>query len=629
MLLEGPCGGGKTSLALECAHRLPAARWISCWPQKDHLDASGTLPLFVDHIECLKRPEEWLAWCAQQLYETGIVAISDRRLRLPEGARVQRLLLDERARVSDLPEQCQLLSLPLPPQLLTQLDWVRQLDDRFLLREQAGWLSLHPDLATRPSPDQSKQALKMLQTVEQTPIWAEVVFQHLRALGDWAGALELFRSHHSILQQRGEFQRIIRMTGALLDHDPRLGLAHFAQAEARAALGQLEQALADLDNVLLWADPGLRLRALASRCHLRLDLGQPQAAAEDAQASLELSDKLGGRQPARIKACNGLARVHNLRGQAREGEIWGRRALELAQACGDAKGEAYSFFILGQSLAEQELWQDSLSQCQSGFQLARQQGEVRLTLIARYWMGAALLQLGRSAWAEELLEQSHGEARLFGDLKMLALGELMMAQLRLAQNRKDCAHQHLSAAEELVKRCGYPLLAIRSLLLKQSLQAEPEWGERARLLAEQVGLVLPGARSLEVWSGGQCRRLPEAAVTALRAAREEFDLWIDLEQNTAWVRTRGPLQLLSKKIPTRILLSLMRQPGRAHSAEALFAAGWDHPFEGESSAAQVRKNVARLRNLLGAETILVRDHSFAHGGGYYFNEAVSYCLIQA
>ncbi|MBX3166153.1 MAG: winged helix-turn-helix domain-containing protein [Candidatus Eremiobacteraeota bacterium] len=633
LLLEGARGSGKTSLALECAHRLPRARWLSCWPQLSlpHPDPLEQ-PLFLDHIECLQDAPDWLAWCSQHLRGSGLIAIADRRLRLPTGWRAQRLLLQGSARCAELPPESQILSLPLPPVRIPAECGLALLEEQFLICESEGWMSLHPDLCRPLTPELHRRSLRLLQELPETPIWVETVFQHLVGLEDWNRALEHFQRYAPGLQQGGEFTRVLRLSGRLLEHDPRLSAAHYAQAEAHAAQGRLEQARADLDSVLRWGEQELQLRALAARCHLHLDLGQPQGAEADAQAALELADRLGGRQPARIKACNGLARVHNLRGQPDQGETWSRRALQLAQQCLDPKGEAYAFFILGQSLADQENWQSSLEHCQKALQLAHQQGEIRLTLLARYWMVAAFLHLERLTWAEELLQDCRIEASHFADLKMLVLGELMMAQLQLCKEELEAAERHLAEAEALVQRCGFPLLAIRGLLLKQSLRQDSAWGERARRLAENVGLALPGQSTQLVWTLGQHRELTAAAVASLRAASHSYDLWVDLERAQVRERQLGELPLLSKKIPMKLLLQLMERPGQAHSAESLFATAWKHPYEGESSSAQVRKNVATLRNLLEPDRqkpryILMREHAYGQAGGYFFSQQASYCVI--
>lgn len=633
LLLEGAAGSGKTSLALECAHRLPRARWVSCWPSLSLPYPEPLLePLFLDHIECLEDAPHWLAWCSQHLRGCGLIAIADRRLNLPAESRVQRLHLEGRARCAELPTECQILSLPLPRSRIPAEIDLSQLEERFLVRETDGWLQLHPDLRQPLSASLHLRSLQLLHDLPTTSQWVETVFQHLTGSENWDGATEHFQKHYPGLQQSGEFARVLQLSDRLLEHNPRLTLAHYAQAESRAAQGRLEQARADLDSVLRWGEPEWKLRALAARCHLHLDLGQPQAAESDAREALALAEELGGRRPARIKACNGLARVDNLRGLPRQGEVWSRRALMLAQEVEDAKGEAYAFFILGQSLADQEHWQSSLEHCQRSLQLARQQGEIRLTLLARYWMTAALLNLDRLAWAEELLNDAWSEAQNFADFKMLALGRLLLAQLQLRQENAAAAQAHLEEAEALVRRCGFPLLAIRGLLLKESLHQDPAWGERAQRLAETVGLALPGHASRQVWTQGVCRVLSDAAVNSLRARSEQFDLWLDLDLAQARERNLGELPLLSKKIPMKLLLQLMRQPGHAHSTEALFAAAWNHPYEGESSAAQVRKNVGILRGLLQPDRqnqryILMREHCYGKDGGYFFSEQVSYCVI--
>jgi tetratricopeptide (TPR) repeat protein len=652
MVLEGASGVGKTSLALECAHRLPRAHWYSAWPRTSQahllaalqvdtwsaalssLEQQG-LCLFLDQAERLEQVDNALTLASQQLRRGALIAICDLRLLLPVEARVQRLQLEGVPGSQELPPECQLLTLRprgLPRSLMGSADWVIRLEERFLTREEEGWLGLHPSL-TRPGDVQlHARAAALLQDQPATPIWVEEMFQHLRMANLLDQALHHFQRHHGLLLRAGHFDALRQLSEQLLQQEPRLALAHYARGEAHAGLGKLELAQADYGNAYHWGDEQMRLRSLAGRAHLHLDLGQLAAAERDADEAIALASQLEGRQPGLVKAYNGKSRVCNLRGQGAPAEDWARRALELARSQRDDKGEAYSTFILGQALAEQQRWPESLQNCLSALHFARQQGETRLTLLARYWAGAALLRMGRLEWAAELLDETWREANLFSDLKMRALGELMRAQSLLALGRAQEARQHLQEAERVVQRSGYPVLAVRGLLLKQTLEDDSKWGEQAQRLAESVGLAVnPGALQ-EVWTQGQCRPLPLSTVAQIRSQRQHYQLFIDLETRQACEGQRGPLSLLGKKIPTSLLLCLMRQPGQCHSPEQLYAAAWGHDYEGETSAAQVRKNISALRTLLEPERkrpryLLVQEHAYGSAGGYYFSETVSYCVI--
>lgn len=650
LLLEGATGVGKTSLALECAHRLPRAHWLSAWPSLDYpglvarlgcagQDALEWLELqptclFVDHLECLQGGTELLALASHRLTGSALIGISDRRLTLPQGSRVVRLRQNGPPAPAELPEECQLLSLSrygLPRACLSEscLNW---LHERFLSREEEGWVSLHPQLVAFGTADQYLRAAEALEQAPASPRVISERFHHLWRAGRYEAANSLFVSGQAGVNQSGDFAAVVSMAELLLQRDPRQATAYCALAEAHAGQGKLELALADYTHALNWGDEAMQVRALAARCHLWLDLGRLEEASLDAEAAMTLAERLGGRQPGRVKACHAQARVCNLRGQSVESESWARRGLELAVSLCDSKGEAYAYFILGQALAEQQRWEESLQHSLSALRFARQQGERRLTLLARYWAGAALLHLQRLEWAEELLGEAWTESRQFGDLKMQILGDLMRAQCLLAQGQPERARQHLAEAEKLVRRGGFPVLAVRSLLLKQALEGDAEAGRAAQLLADSVGLALEVGPTREVWTQGQQRALPLTAVDSLRERRHDYDLFIDLEQGQVHERQLGPVALLGKRIPTALLLALMRQPGQVHSAENLYAVGWGHEFEGESSAAQVRKNIAALRTLIEPQRqqpryLLAREQSFGVSGGYYFSEMVAYCVI--
>ncbi|MCA9781076.1 MAG: winged helix-turn-helix domain-containing protein, partial [Candidatus Eremiobacteraeota bacterium] len=71
-----------------------------------------------------------------------------------------------------------------------------------------------------------------------------------------------------------------------------------------------------------------------------------------------------------------------------------------------------------------------------------------------------------------------------------------------------------------------------------------------------------------------------------------------------------------------------------HTQEEIFLQVWGPPFQDEGSAAQVRKNISALRDLLEPERsapryIKVEEGAFARKGGYFFCPGVRFCLIEA
>lgn len=643
LLLEGATGVGKTSLALECAHRLPRALWVSAWPalSQEQLEKrlgwsdwdnlnQQRLCLFLDHGEHLEGCSQLLALASHQLNRGALIVIADRRLRLPPSARVERVLVEGPPRCPELPAECQLLTLRprgLPQEVLREPTWLAYLEERFLIRRDQNWISMHPSLARAGSQELHSQVADLLADLQVSPTLVEERIWHLIAAARIQEGVSLLQEHGGKLLQAGSFQAVLDICQELLQQDPRLALAHFLRAEAHSGQGRLELARADYRNADRWGDSRMQLRSQAALSHLELDTGRWKQAEESARAALQLAERLGGGQPATIKALNAQSRLCNLRGQAQQAEKLARQALRLSQELKNPKGEAYSFFILAQALAELKDWDGCLQQALNALHLARQQGETRLTLLARCWAGGALLQAGSLEQALEWLQATWKESREFSDCKMQILSDLLMAQALAAVNQASRALEHLTLAESEARRAGYPLLTLRQLLLRQSLEDQPEWGRRARQLADSLGLSLAEGPVQEVWTQGSCRPWPREALENLRQASLDYDLFMDLERGQVRERNQGEVALVSKKIPLALLLLLMRNPGLPQPVESLFAAIWPHPYEGESSAAQVRKNINTLRKLLETDRSRPRYILASTSGGYCFNQAASYCVI--
>lgn len=526
---------------------------------------------------------------------------------------------------------------------------VAELDQNFLLEEyllrQHIWVRPHsPKLVTDPARCQSlhQQARTLLATWHGTGLeWIEERVVHGLLAQEYSSAIQELLEWSGHFLRQGRFSELIELidrslTRALERQTPEL---YHIRAECEVGLGYLHKSLADfgraidLGNTL---DSALVLRALNSRSHLFIDMGKLSEAESDARAALAIASASPTPLKGAVKAHNGLSRISTLLGRLSEAQNHSLHALQLAGQLGDKKGQAYSTFILGQALQENDQWDQALSHFYEAIDIAHQIDEVRLGLLARYWCGIALLHLERDGQGHEMLEQAWRDSRGFPDLKMKALGELVRSQSLQRQGLIQQAWLHLQEAEAYIARCGFPLLSIRSLLLAQSQTQDPSFGERARALAAAVGLKRGDNKdhSHRVWLLGIERLVSAETLDQIRQQRPQYDLFIDFQVGQVFEKSRGdsPVSLLRKKVLVSLLLPLLQQPGTAFSTEQLYASGWGHDYEGESSAAQVRKNIAALRSLIEPDRhqpsfILVREHQFGQSGGYYFNPQIRSCVI--
>lgn len=739
VLVEGPRGIGKTSLALEVAHQLEdrPVLWLSSPPSlesllqtvtqalpdafgKDWLLAQGPredkllllvqaldarrVALVVDGAEsCPELPE--LLRVGQRYLSLGFVLVtSQTRVRLSAGERADALvvrlqglsdqdslallghqlgqegdyaelvqisrghplvlklcaglvrehrispqtqtpqaLLEDLARELQLslePEEQEAIELlavaqgPLPGEALKP-EVLQELDERFLLERKDTAVAISDLLAQTLRRSMLKDAVKkhharcaeLLEPSDDDDDALRAIEHRLEA-GQLEAAKELLAQRKKRLYQVGRFEELIRLFRRIGPGDSGLDISH---ADCLASLGRLEDGLEVLEAVERVADPQLRLKSLNSRCHMLLDLGRFDEAEGVAKQALELAESLPGRQPGRVKALNGLGRVQVLRAEGRAGQLTAEQAIAAARSMGDLKGVAYAGFVRARALGQQELWHECLAQCHRSLDLARQIHEIRLAFLVRFLAGDALLKLGRLEEAAAWLDETWSEGRAFPDIQLRAMSELMQAKQLRAREREDQAQLHLAAADALAEKLQNPAVALQVLLLKGA-PAE------ASALARDVGfrqieqevarhapyraLSVEGERAL---SPGDYEKLQERA--------EDFDLWLDLPAKKAHERTRGPLNLLNRRILMKMLRALIHEKGNPLTQEELFARVWEYEFEGESSAAQVRKNVSVLRDALEPDRtnpVYIRqaEHSFGRKGGYYFDPEASFCLIE-
>lgn len=121
-------------------------------------------------------------------------------------------------------------------------------------------------------------------------------------------------------------------------------------------------------------------------------------------------------------------------------------------------------------------------------------------------------------------------------------------------------------------------------------------------------------------------------VARLRAEAARYALFLDAPQRVLRVEGKGDVPVFRRPVLQRLLVTLIRHPGQVMSTEELVPLVWGFPYEGESSALEVRKAVSRVRDLIEedrANPRWVRRHEarLEGRGGYSFQMAAPFCAI--
>ncbi|MCE7871366.1 AAA family ATPase [bacterium CPR1] len=566
-----------------------------------------------------------------------------REHRLTPQSETPRALIDEWARELELglsePERevMQLLAVtlaPLPMHAFPQ-EVLRGLEERFLVEVTDAHARLFDLLAHSLRRELDEDAARALHRrcgellAGDAGLDAMVhAVEHFLAGQDPERAVELLLQAKLPLYQAGRFETLL---GLIQRVGPGWPILEISKADTLASLGRLEEGLDVLERVERQADPQTRLKSLNSRCHMLLDLGRFEEAESIARQAIELADSLPGRQPGRVKALNGLGRLQVLRAQGAAGQATAEQAMAIARELDDPKGLAYSGFVRARALGQQEAWADSLQQCHRSLEQARAVHEERLAFLVRFLAGEALLKLGRGQEAARHIEDTWRASRGFPDVQLRGMAELMQAKQLHAQGRNEQAEVHLAEVDRLCQRLGNPALALQVLLMRD--QAAEAGALAKGVGAAQMQAEVARKAPYRALSFEGERALSPADYQELQKRETEFDLFLDLPAGRAVEKSRGALNLLSRKILTRILLALIRARGAPLTQEELFAQVWEYPYEGESSAAQVRKNVSVLRDLLEPDRtnpvyLKQAEHAFGRKGGYYFNLETRFCVIE-
>lgn len=118
-----------------------------------------------------------------------------------------------------------------------------------------------------------------------------------------------------------------------------------------------------------------------------------------------------------------------------------------------------------------------------------------------------------------------------------------------------------------------------------------------------------------------------------RNNKDSYDLWIDLDERTAWEKEKGAVEIFSKRILGKMLVFLLVNAGKTYTPKELYELVWGLEALDVSEEISVRTGVSRLRSLIEPvpsewKYIKKTDVDFlGFKGAYYFNPTANYCMI--
>jgi tetratricopeptide (TPR) repeat protein len=228
--------------------------------------------------------------------------------------------------------------------------------------------------------------------------------------------------------------------------------AYYWRGLASALQERFPQARQDLDRAVAM-EPDFAL-ALAQRGAVSLALGDPAAAQQDYQASLEQiypEDQAG-----RAVLLGNLGLALEQQGQYRLAEVSYRQALALDQARKDTAAQALDWLHLGSLALRQEQLSGAEAGFKQAFELYRQAGSQRGQAAAQGNLG--LLSFHRQDYAaaraafQHALEMDRANGYRSGEARQL----LRLGLVDLREQQVESARQQYSAALAIYQSTGSP-----------------------------------------------------------------------------------------------------------------------------------------------------------------------------
>ncbi len=287
---------------------------------------------------------------------------------------------------------------------------------------------------------------------ESYTIFAEILGDSLRVRGHLAPAL--YQYGHA--RNRAERSRMEDRVPRLLR---KMAFIERCRNHYPTALGYLVEARARLRDRTNPTETAEVLREMALVTQASGDLGQAAAHLSEAVDLATEADDLGGLS----RALLALSSLETFRGNRERGLDYAFEGLRVAGRSASLTQMAHARIVVGTALAELRQFEESLGHFDTGLQLARAIGNLRLTAYATMNRTAVLIDQGRYAAAAGSLSDARGYFEILEEHDTLALLKVHEGQLEMGLGHWHRAVQAWKDGLAKLRKFGSPVDLGRAL----------------------------------------------------------------------------------------------------------------------------------------------------------------------